>query len=52
VAAFLHEMEHGPSDARFTGCATPEETALSHRLFTAALESQRTAATIAVSGFC
>ena len=27
--------------SKFAGCVTPEETALSHRLFTAALESQR-----------
>jgi predicted dehydrogenase len=47
-AAFLHELEHGKPPARFAGCATPEETALSHRLFTAALESQRSAATIVV----
>lgn len=45
-AAFLHELEHGRRPAPFAGCATPEETALNHRLFTAALESQRTSATI------
>ena len=37
-AAFLYELEHG-RPARFAACVTPEETALSHRLFTAALES-------------
>ena len=47
-AAFLYELEHGRRLARFAGCATPDETALSHRLFTAALQSQQTAATIAV----
>jgi predicted dehydrogenase len=47
-AAFLHELQHGRLPSRFAGCATPEETALSHRLFTAALESQRTAATVAL----
>jgi predicted dehydrogenase len=47
-ASFLYELEQGRPAARFAGCATPEETALSHRLFTAALESQRTAATIGV----
>jgi hypothetical protein len=45
-ASFLYELKHGQRPARFAGCVTPEETALSHRLFTAALESQRTAATI------
>jgi predicted dehydrogenase len=30
-------------------CATPEEAMISHRLFTAALESQRTGATVALS---
>jgi hypothetical protein len=29
-------------------CATPEETAASHRLFTAALESQKTDQTIPI----
>ena len=38
-AAFLHELHHGKPLKRFAGCVTPEETALSHRLFTAALES-------------
>lgn len=45
-AAFLHEMEAGKPLHRFAGCVTPEETALSHRLFTAALESQRRCAAI------
>ena len=40
-AAFLHELVHGKPLKHFAGCVTPEETALSHRLFTAALESQR-----------
>jgi predicted dehydrogenase len=47
-AAFLYELAHGQPLGRFAGCATPEETALSHRLFTAALESQRQAAVVAV----
>ena len=47
-AAFLYELEHGRPPARFAGCATPEETALSHRLFTAALESHGKAAVFAV----
>ena len=40
-AAFLHELHHGEPIRRFAGCATPEEAALSHRLFTAALSSQK-----------
>ncbi len=45
-AAFLHELVHGTPIRRFAGCVTPEETAVSHRLFTAALASQRDASTI------
>jgi predicted dehydrogenase len=40
-AAFMHELVHGKPIAKFAGCATPEEAAWSHRLFTAALESQK-----------
>jgi predicted dehydrogenase len=47
-AAFLHELEHGSPPSRFAGCATPEEAALSQRLFTAALESQETGKTVPV----
>jgi predicted dehydrogenase len=47
-ASFCHELHHGKPPARFAGCVTPEETALSHRLFTAALESQKNATTVAV----
>lgn len=39
-AAFLYELAEGKPLDRFGGCVTPEETALSHRLFTAALQSQ------------
>jgi len=39
-AAFLDELEAGHRRSRFSGCVTPEETELSHRLFTAALISQ------------
>ncbi len=49
-AAFLHELVHGRPIKKFAGCVTPEETALSHQLFTAALESQRRAATVAIGG--
>jgi predicted dehydrogenase len=40
-AAFLYELVHGRPWRRFAGCVTPEEVALSHRLFTAALTSHR-----------
>lgn len=45
-AAFMYELEHGRPPHRFAGCVTPQETALSHRLFTAALESQETGKTV------
>ena len=47
-AAFLHELAGGTPPSRFGGCVTPEETALSHRLFTAALQSQATGQTVVV----
>jgi predicted dehydrogenase len=47
-ASFVYELEHKGLPSRFAGCVTPGETALSHRLFTAALESQRTAAVVAI----
>jgi predicted dehydrogenase len=47
-AAFCDELVHGPGMKQPLRCATPEETALSHRLFTAALESQRTGGTVAL----
>jgi predicted dehydrogenase len=40
-AAFLHELAEGRAPKRFAGCATLAEAALSHRLFTAALKSQK-----------
>ena len=40
-AAFLYELTQGRPLKPFAGCATPEEAALSHRLFTAALASQK-----------
>ena len=40
MAAFCHEMSTGTTPTPFAGCARPEEVALSHRLFTAALKSQ------------
>ena len=47
-AAFCDELVNGPQMAQPFTCATPEETAASHRLFTAALESQRSGQTVAV----
>ncbi|MEI8374211.1 MAG: hypothetical protein WCJ35_15415 [Planctomycetota bacterium] len=48
--AFLYELHTGKSPARFAGCVTPDETALSHRLFTAALESHQRTAVVAIDG--
>lgn len=39
TAAYLHELAHGRPLRASAGCVTPDETALSHRLFTAALRS-------------
>jgi len=44
-AAFVHELVHGTSPTKFAGCVTPDEAALSHRLFTAALKSQKNGTT-------
>ena len=38
-AAFVHELTQGKAPSSFAGCATPEDAAQSHKLFTAALES-------------
>ena len=46
-AAYLDELVHPQMTGTFS-CATPEEAHLSHRLFTAAIESQRTGQTISV----
>lgn len=40
-AAFLYELEHGKPLNKFAGCVKPKEVAMSHHLFTAALESQK-----------
>jgi len=48
-AAFLSELEHGPPQHRLAGCVTPEETAMSHRLFTAALQSQHSRAVVPIA---
>ena len=47
-AGFLHELTTGRPLSRFAGLVTPEETALSHKLFTAALESQREGTTVRI----
>jgi len=44
-AAYLYELVHGERPKKFAGCVTPEEAALSHKLFTAALKSQRDSST-------
>jgi predicted dehydrogenase len=48
-AAFVYELSEGRPLKRFAQCATPEETALSHRLFTAALESHKNGSTVRLS---
>ena len=40
-ASYVYELTKGRPLKPFAGCVTPEETALSHQLFTAALASQR-----------
>lgn len=40
-ASFLYELHHGQVPQKFAGCVRPQEAALSHKLFTAALESQK-----------
>jgi len=48
-AAFLDELAHGRADMlQPFHCATPEEARATHLLFTAALESQRTASVVAL----
>jgi predicted dehydrogenase len=50
-AAFLDELAHGRNGMRQPfHCATPEEAAATHRIFTAALEAQATGSVVAVSG--
>lgn len=48
-AAFLYELDNGKPKTRFSGCVTPEETGLSHRLFTAALKSNARSETVLIS---
>ena len=44
-ASFLTELAEGKNVSCFASCVTPEETALSHRLFTAALRSWKNTST-------
>ena len=46
-ASFITEL-CGGKVKRFAGCVTPEEVAASHRLFTAAMESQGRGAVVRV----
>ena len=45
-ASFLYELTEGKPLKPFAGCVTPAETAQSHTLFTAALESNRESTTV------
>lgn len=47
-AAYLYELGNGKTAGTFSSCVTPQETALSHRLFSAALESNRNKTVVAV----
>ncbi len=47
-AAFLYEFDNGKPFTRFSGCVKPEETALWHRLFTAALKSHKSGTTVSL----
>jgi hypothetical protein len=47
-AGFIYELTEGKRLKMFAGCVTPEETALSHELFTAALESHRRSQVVSV----
>ncbi|MCC2684090.1 MAG: hypothetical protein K0R75_989 [Paenibacillaceae bacterium] len=48
-AAFCDEIVNRGNMSQSFTCATPEEAALSHQVFTAALESQRRGTTVALS---
>ena len=45
----MDELAHPDGMRGPFGCATPDEALYSHRLFTAALESQRAGSTVLVS---
>jgi predicted dehydrogenase len=48
IAAFVNELSDTPKPDVF-GCVTPEETVLSHRVMTAALQSERTGKRVMLS---
>ena len=48
LAGLVHELSTGKPLKKFAGCVNLDETNRSHRLFTAALESQRESAVAAV----
>lgn len=48
LAGYLYELAHGEPLRKSAACATPEQAALTHRMFTAALESQHNASTVAL----
>lgn len=47
-ASFVYELTEGKPLRRFAGCVLPDETVLSHKLFTAALESHKNKSVVAV----
>ncbi|MCX6894057.1 MAG: Gfo/Idh/MocA family oxidoreductase [Verrucomicrobia bacterium] len=47
-AAFVSELAHRKTPGKFTGCVTPQETYLHHKILTAALESHRTASVVKI----
>jgi predicted dehydrogenase len=47
-ATYIYELVHGHPLKRFAGCVTPEETAQSHVLFTAALASEQQGRTVSL----
>jgi predicted dehydrogenase len=47
-AGFLYEFDKGKPFTKFSGCVIPCETALWHRLFTAALKSHESGTTVAL----
>jgi len=49
IAALCDELVYGADLRQPFGCATPEETALHHRVLTAALESEKTGQVVRLS---
>jgi predicted dehydrogenase len=46
IAAFLYELTESKPLKKFSGCARPDEALLSHRLFSAALESHKNSSVV------